>query len=132
MLALIGELLRVGMPVGVAIFAEGVAVHDDRAVFGRLRRDRDRRATVALNSSSGLFMLPLSLGMALNVRVGQALGTGTYRHARFVTFDGVAWALAAAFVIDLIILVGGSWAVSLCTGNVEIQRLALQLLIATL
>ena len=48
-------------------------------------------------------MLPLSLGMALTVRVGQALGRGKLRHARFVAFNGVACALAAAFVIDLLL-----------------------------
>ncbi|ROO24420.1 MATE family efflux transporter [Salinisphaera orenii] len=131
--ALIGELLRVGLPVGVAIFAE-VSLFTVIALFLAGYGEIVIAAhTVALNFSSVLFMLPLSLGMALTVRVGQALGRGKYRHARFVAFNGVACALAAAFVIDLIIVLGAPWAVSLYTGNAEIQRLAVQLLlIATL
>lgn len=131
--SLIGELLRVGLPVGVAIFAE-VSLFTVIALFlagyGEIVIGAH---TVALNFSSVLFMLPLSLGMALTVRVGQALGKGKYRHARFAAFNGVACALAAACVIDVIILVGGPWAVSLYTANTEIQGLAVQLLlIATL
>ena len=129
----IGELLRVGLPVGVAIFAE-VSLFTAIALFLAGYGEIVIAAhTVALNFSSVLFMLPLSLGMALTVRVGQALGRGKLRHARFVAFNGVACALAAAFVIDLIIVLGGPFAVSLYTGNAAVQRLAIELLlIATL
>jgi len=132
-LPLIGELLRVGLPVGVSIFAE-VSLFTVIALF--LARYGDiviSAHTVALNFTSVLFMLPLSLGMALTVRVGQALGRGKLRHARFVALNGVACSLAAAFVIDVILIVGGPYVVSLYTGNADVQRLAVQLLlIATL
>ncbi|WP_293623515.1 MATE family efflux transporter [Salinisphaera sp.] len=132
-LAPIGELLRVGLPVGVAIFAE-VSLFTLIALFlagyGEIVISAH---TVALNFSSVLFMLPLSLGMALTVRVGQALGRGKLRHARFVAFNGVACALVAAFVIDVILVVAGPFAVSLYTSNPAVQHLAIQLLvIATL
>lgn len=132
-LPLIGELLRIGLPVGVAIFAE-VSLFTIIALFLASYGEIVIAAhTVALNFSSVLFMLPLSLGMALTVRVGQALGRGKLNHARFVAFNGVLCALAAAFVIDLIILLAGPFAVSLYTGNAQVQRLAVQLLmIATL
>lgn len=129
----IGELLRVGLPVGVSIFAE-VSLFTAIALFLAGYGEIVIAAhTVALNFSSVLFMLPLSLGMALTVRVGQALGRGKLRHARFVAFNGMACALAAAFVVDVILVIGGPWAVSVYTGNAAIQRLAMQLLlIATL
>ncbi|MES1939952.1 multidrug resistance protein, MATE family [Salinisphaera sp. T5B8] len=132
-LAPIGELLRVGLPVGVAIFAE-VSLFTLIALFLAGYGEIVIAAhTVALNFSSVLFMLPLSLGMALTVRVGQALGRGKLRHARFVAFNGVACALIAAFVIDLILVFAGPFAVSLYTGNAAVQRLAIELLlIATL
>ncbi|GAB3674206.1 MATE family efflux transporter [Salinisphaera aquimarina] len=131
--SLIGELLRLGLPVGVAIFAE-VSLFTVIALFLAGYGEIVIAAhTVALNFSSVLFMLPLSLGMALTVRVGQALGRGKLRHARFVAYNGVGCALAAAFVIDLILILAGPYVVSLYTSNAAVQRLAVQLLlIATL
>jgi len=131
--ALIGELLRVGLPVGVAIFAE-VSLFTLIALFLADYGEIVIAAhTVALNFSSVLFMLPLSLGMALTVRVGQALGRGKYRHARFVAVNGVGCALAAALVIDLILIFAGPWAVSAYTSDDAVRQLAVQLLlIATL
>lgn len=130
---LIMELLRIGLPVGVAIFAE-VSLFSVIALFLADYGEIVIAAhTVALNFGSVLFMLPLSLGMALTVRVGQALGRGKYRHARFVAFNGVLCALAAAVVIDLILVLGGPFAVSLYTGHPAVRDLAVQLLlIATL
>ncbi|WP_353248769.1 MATE family efflux transporter [Salinisphaera sp. T31B1] len=130
---LIGELLRVGLPVGVAIFAE-VSLFTLIALFLAGYGEIVIAAhTVALNFSSVLFMLPLSLGMALTVRVGQALGRGKYRHARFVAYNGLSCALAAAAVVDIILVLAGPAVVSLYSGDTAVRRLAVQLLlIATL
>lgn len=129
----IGELLSIGLPVGVAIFAE-VSLFTLIALFlagyGEIVISAH---TIALNFSSILFMLPLSLGMALTVRVGQALGRGKYRHARFVSLNGVTCALGAAFLIDLVLIGLGPFAVGLYTGNPAVQALAINLLlVATL
>jgi len=126
------ELLSVGLPVGVAIFAE-VSLFTLIALFLAGYGEVVISAhTIALNFSSVLFMLPLSLGMALTVRVGQALGRGKYRHARFISLNGVAFALAVAFLIDVIILELGPFAVSLYTGNVAVQTLAINLLLVAM
>lgn len=129
----IGELLRIGLPVGVAIFAE-VSLFTLIALFLASYGEVVISAhTIALNFSSVLFMLPLSLGMALTVRVGQALGRGKYRHAGFVSLNGVACSLAVAFLIDLILVTLGPFAVGLYTGNAAVQALAINLLlVATL
>lgn len=131
--AQIGELLQVGLPVGVAIFAE-VSLFTLIALFlAGYGKVVIAAHTVALNFSSVLFMLPLSLGMALTVRVGQALGRGKYRHARFVAINGLGCALTAALIIDVVLVVFGPTAVALYTDDTAVQALALNLLlIATL
>jgi len=130
---LIAELLRIGLPVGIAIFAEVslftlialfLAGYGEVVIAGH---------TVALNFSSVLFMLPLSLGMALTVRVGQALGRGKRHHARFVAYNGVGCALVAALINNLILVLIGPYAVSIYTSNPAVQQLAISLLlVATL
>lgn len=130
---LISELLHVGLPVGVAIFAE-VSLFTLIALFladyGEIVISAH---TVALNFNSVLFMLPLSLGMAVTVRVGQALGRGKPGHARFVAYNGTGCALGAALINNLILIVAGPYAVSVYTGNAAIRELAISLLlVATL
>lgn len=127
--ALIGEQLRIGVPVGISIFAE-VSLFTAIALFLAGYGEVVISAhTVALNFSSVLFMLPLSLGMALTVRIGQARGRGKYRHARFVAWNGVACALAVAVLIDAILIFGGPYAVRLYTDEPAVQALAINLLL---
>ncbi|MGB7755875.1 MAG: MATE family efflux transporter, partial [Salinisphaera sp.] len=126
---LIREQLRIGIPVGVAIFAE-VSLFTAIALFLAGYGEVVISAhTVALNFSSVLFMLPLSLGMALTVRIGQARGRGKYRHARFVAWNGVACALGVAVLIDAILIFGGPYAVALYTDEPAVQALAINLLL---
>ncbi len=125
----IREQLRIGIPVGVAIFAE-VSLFTAIALFLAGYGEVVISAhTVALNFSSVLFMLPLSLGMALTVRIGQARGRGKYRHARFVAWNGVACALGVAVLIDAILIFGGPYAVALYTDEPAVQALAINLLL---
>jgi MATE family multidrug resistance protein len=51
---------------------------------------------IALNFTSLIFMIPLSLGMAVTVRIGQELGRSAPRDARFVAGVGIAAALVYA------------------------------------
>lgn len=128
-LAMIGEQLRIGLPIGVSIFSEVslftaitllLAGYGEVVVAGH---------TVALNFSSVLFMIPLSLGLALTVRVGQARGRGKYRHARFVAFNGLACAMGLAVLIDLVLVYGGPYAVGLYTDTPAVRALAINLLL---
>ena len=68
------SLSRVGLPIGVAIFFE-VSLFTVIALFlTDLGPVVVAGHQVALNVSSVTFMLPLSLGMALTVRVGHYIG----------------------------------------------------------
>lgn len=128
-LILIREQLRIGLPVGISIFAE-VSLFTVIALFLAGYGEVVISAhTVALNFSSVLFMLPLSLGMALTVRIGQARGRGKFRHARFVAWNGVACALVVAVLIDAILIFGGPYAVRLYTDAPAVQALAINLLL---
>ncbi|QEL12834.1 MATE family efflux transporter [Kushneria phosphatilytica] len=129
----IRELLRVGLPIGVAIFTE-VTLFTLIALFvagfGSIVVAAHQ---IALNFTSLLFMVPLSLGMALTVRVGNAVGREAPEQARFVAFNGVGCALLAALLIDLVLLWGGPAVVALYSDNTEVRALAGQLvLLATL
>ena len=94
----IRPLLAVGVPIGVAIFAESSIFSVIALLIGSLGATVVAGHQIALNISSLVFMVPLSLGMAITVRVGQALGRNAPGDARFAAFLGIAVALTYACV----------------------------------
>ncbi|MFC0268212.1 MATE family efflux transporter [Kushneria aurantia] len=124
-----GELLRIGLPIGVAIFTE-VTLFAVIALFvASLGETVVAAHQVALNFTSLLFMLPLSLGMALTVRVGNTLGQGDGVRARFVAWNGVAVALIAALLIDIVLIAGAHPIVALYSDSPAVRTLAANLVL---
>lgn len=93
---LIKRLLSVGVPIGVAVFAEASIFSVIALLIGGLGASVVAGHQIALNFSSMVFMIPYALGMAVTVRVGQALGRGQPREARFAAGVGMGVALAYA------------------------------------
>ena len=91
----IHALLAIGLPIGIAIFAEASIFSVIALLIGSLGASVVAGHQVALNFSSMIFMVPYSLAMATTVRVGQALGRGAPRAARFSA--GVAMATALVY-----------------------------------
>lgn len=89
-------LVSVGVPIGVAIFAEASIFSVIALLIGSLGATVVAGHQIALNFTSLVFMIPLSLAMAITVRVGQALGRGTPREARFISATGIGMALLFA------------------------------------
>ena len=79
---------------------------------------------IALNISSLVYMVPLSIAMAVTLRVGFALGAGDPKNA-MLSFKMAMWIGGVfAAVNGLIMWLGGQWLASLYTPNREIIELA--------
>jgi len=92
----IKQLLAIGLPIGIAVFAESSIFAVIALLIGSLGATVVAGHQIALNVSSLVFMIPYSLGMAVTVRVGQALGRREPREARFAAGVGMGSALAYA------------------------------------
>ena len=79
----IRELLQVGLPVGVAIFVEGSLFVSVALLMGSLGTTTVAGHQVAINFSALAFMIPLGLGLAASVRVGNAVGRQDQAEVRF-------------------------------------------------
>jgi MATE family multidrug resistance protein len=102
--AIIKRLIGIGLPIGIAVFAESSIFAVIALLIGSLGSSVVAGHQIALNISSLLFMIPYSLGMAVTVRVGQALGAGNPWQARFAAKVGLGAALVfAAFSATLIL-----------------------------
>lgn len=94
--SVLSHLLSVGVPIGVAVFAEASIFSVIALLIGGLGATVVAGHQIALNFTSLIFMIPLSLGMAITIRIGQALGRGAPRDARFAAGVGIASSLVYA------------------------------------
>ena len=92
----IRRLLEIGVPMGIAVFAEVSIFSVIALLIGGLGASGVAGHQIALNFTSMVFMIPYSLGMAATVRVGQALGRGEPRQARFAAGVSMGAALGYA------------------------------------
>jgi MATE family multidrug resistance protein len=125
----IGAMLRLGLPIGVTYFAEVSAFGIISLLVARYGVVQVSAHQIALNFSSVVFMVPLTFGIALVTRVGHAVGEGNPRKARFVSWVGVAMALAAAVVSAVGITLFRHQIVQAYTSDPAVQELCAQLLL---
>lgn len=127
--AQIAVLLRIGVPIGVTYFAESSAFSLIALLVAGFGTTQVAAHQIALNFASLVFMVPMSLGIALLTRVGQALGAQDARLARFRSWHGVGLALTVATVSALLILLFKRSIADAYTDDATVALLAAQLLV---
>ncbi|CAM4221704.1 MATE family efflux transporter [Vreelandella rituensis] len=122
------ELLTVGVPIGVSIFVE-VTLFTLIALFiASLGEVTVAAHQVALNYTTILFMLPMSLSMALTVRVGNTLGQARPNMARLVAWNGILISLVVAALNSTLLWLTAEPVIELYTNNDEVKTMALSLI----
>lgn len=128
-LPVIRRLLSVGLPIGISVFAEASIFAVIALLIGSLGVTMVAGHQIALNFSGLVFMIPYSLGMAVTVRVGHALGAGSPREARFAAGVGMAVALIYACISSSAMLLMREQIALIYTNNQTVIAVASSLLI---
>ena len=123
------SLLRLGLPIGVTYFAETSAFSLIALLIARFGSAQVAAHAIALNFTSLTFMVPLSLGLALLTRVGQSLGAGEPRVARFRAWVGVGLTFVFALVAAIAMLLLRQPIAAAYTSDIGVASLAAQLLV---
>jgi MATE family multidrug resistance protein len=122
------SLLSIGIPIGAAIFFE-VSFFSVIALFlTPLGTEVVAGHQVAINMTSLTFMIPLSVGMAITVMVGQQLGRGHHLEARKVSWLGVKVNLVMALVNASLILTLSPYIAQLYSNDPEVVAIGASLL----
>jgi MATE family multidrug resistance protein len=124
----VSSLLKLGLPIGVTYFAETSAFGLIALLVAQYGSTQVAAHQIALNFTSLVFMVPLSLGIALLTRVGQSLGAGDPVAARFRSWVGVATALGIAAVSATCMAVFNTHIAAAYTNDAAVAALAAQLL----
>ena len=125
----IKTLLALGMPIGVTYFAETSAFSLIALLIAEFGSVQVAAHQIALNFSWLVFMMPLSLGLALLTRVGQSLGANNFALARYQSWVGLALAMGFAIVSAMLIAVFNTQIASAYTSDAAIITLTAKLLL---
>jgi multidrug resistance protein, MATE family len=125
----IKQILHLGLPIGLTMFVE-VSMFCMIALFlSPLGATVIAGHQIVLNAVSLFFMVPLSLGMALTLRVSFLLGAKEDAKARLLARSAIFLALGIACINAPILFCGRELIAQLYTDDVAVQTVAVQLLI---
>jgi multidrug resistance protein, MATE family len=136
----IAGMLRQGVPMGITYLAEASAFSAVALLVARFGVVAIASNQITINVTSVVFVVPLSFGIAIITRVGQALGAGEPQRARFVAWVGIGMAVAfgalsglaiALFRHDIASLYSIDPAVQLATASLLVIAALFQLSDAT-
>jgi len=88
------DLLRIGLPAGGQYLAEVSAFATASLMMGWIGVNALAAHQIAITCAATTFMVPLGIGMAVTVRVGQAVGARNFQRVRPIAFGGLGLALA--------------------------------------
>jgi len=121
-------ILGIGVPIGFTIFVE-VSLFSVIALFlAPLGPVVVAGHQIALNVVSLLFMLPLSIGMSLTLRVSFLMGARAPATARLISRSSLILAAATALVFAILLFVFSPEIAALYTNDTEVQAVTVRLL----
>ena len=121
--------LRLGLPLGLALFVECSIFALIALFLARLGSTVVAAHQIALNFTSLLYMLPYSLATALTVRTGFAIGRRRVRRLARIVRTGLGLALAGSSLTCLCIVVFREQIANLYTAEPAVRVLAASLLV---
>lgn len=97
------ELLVIGVPIGLAIFFETSIFSAVTLLMSEYDTITIAAHQIALNFASLLYMIPLSISMALTICVGFEVGAKRTADAKQYSFIGIGLAILLAIVTGIIL-----------------------------
>ncbi len=128
-LAGIRYVLKLGIPIGFTIFVEASLFSVIALFLAPLGPVVVAGHQIALNVVSLLFMLPLSIGMALTLRVSFLIGAGAPDTARLISRSSLILASAVALVFAILLFVFSEEIAALYTSDAAVQEVTISLLV---
>ncbi len=122
------EQLRLGIPIGISIACE-VGIFSAVALFmTRYGTDIIAAHAAAINFSSLVYMIPLSISITATIVIGFEIGAKRYRDARHYTFLALALSLFFAVIIGLNVFVFTDKVAALYSDSRPLQLLIISFL----
>ena len=103
-LRVIKDILRGGIPLGLSNFFEIGMFSGSTLILGSLGSQVVAAHGIALNIGGLLFMVPMSIGLAAAVRVGNKVGEQDFKGARYSSFYAVKFGCSLGLINSFLLL----------------------------
>ena len=123
------RIVVLGIPIGLSFLIEVSLFTFISILIANLGVEYVASQQVVINISSLVYMVPQSLGAALSVCVGYAVGSGQMQRARYIAGVGLTIGLMASSVTVLVILIFRTSIVSLYTTDAAVIAIGAALLV---
>ena len=123
----IADLATIGLPIGMSLMLQAGLFSAVALLMGSLGTDVIAAHQIALNFAGLVFMIPLGLGMATTVRVGQAIGRGEPQAAARAGYIGIGVCAAVTCISAICTFLFASMIVGLYTVDTAVSALATSL-----
>ena len=122
------EILTGGIPVGLGNFIELSMFSGAGIILGRFGSEVIAANGIALTIGGLFFMIPLSIGNAAAVRVGNNVGANNMKGAKYSSYFSLRLATVCALMMSLTIIINAEFLAGLLNDNTEVIALAVILL----
>ncbi|MDQ0197691.1 MATE family efflux transporter [Neobacillus ginsengisoli] len=126
------EILKIGVPIGFSIFFETSIFAAVTLLMSTFDTNTIASHQAALNFASFLYMLPLSISMALTIMVGFEVGAKRHHDAKEYSWIGLCIAILLAGFCGLILLLFRSKIAGIYTTDPAVLKLTGQFLLYAL
>jgi len=123
------ELLKIGLPIGFAIFFETSIFAAVTLLMSQFSTMTIAAHQSAINFASLLYMIPLSVSMALTIAVGFEAGAKRYVDAKQYSIIGISIAVSTAVITSLVLYVFRGEIAALYTKDEPVWELTKQFLL---
>lgn len=120
------EQLKIGIPIGFSIFFETSIFSAITLLMSVYSTYTIAAHQAAMNFASLLYMIPLSVGMALTIAVGYEVGAKRFSEARVYGYIGISGGLFIAIFCGLILYIFNDTVASMYNSNPEVIALTKQ------
>jgi len=120
------EQLKIGIPIGFSIFFETSIFSAVTLLMSVYSTYTIAAHQAAINFASLLYMIPLSVGMALTIAIGYELGAKRYDDARTYGRLGISSGIMIAIFAGLILYIFDDQVANLYNTNPEVIQLTKQ------
>jgi MATE family multidrug resistance protein len=125
----IQRLLGIGIHSGGLSLCEVTGFSFGSLMMGWLGVTELAAHQIALTCAATTFMVPLGIGQAVSVRVGQARGAGRFGEIRAIVHGTLGMTLGIAVLFAAVYLTLGSWIAGCFTNDPAVKALTAQLLV---
>lgn len=126
------EILKIGVPMGLSVFFETSIFAVVTILISRFSITTIAAYQSALNIVSFLYMIPISISMALTVLVGFEVGAGRNKDAKTYSWLGINLSIVIALVTGLLVIIFREQVAGLYSNDNKVIQLTAHFLIYAL